>query len=387
LTGVGYAGCEERVKHNSHNDKKESETMRLLVQGWRERAQRYRASLSALLSVLMSATLISGSQAVTAEPITDKPWREAVLSVTDPDVTARFFKEIGGYEELGRGSVSASSIAAWGLDPEATGDYLLLRAPMGGDFGHIRLVSFENAGRRVPMRPGARAWDTGCYFSMMIRVKDMQSIYDDAIQLGWWTETPITALNFGTSDLRVVIYRGPDGVQVQTYDRLSPPLPEAIPDFERMTAPFNMMQMVADRDVAYDFFTQTLGFDTFYKGKPYTAKTPTPTPIGIPLSLTTSVPYRAGIVYPVAGEFGRMEMIEVMGLEGFDYSQQCEAPNLGILAVRYPVADIDAAEALIEARGGSLWRDTSTVQLGEIGEVELFSVKTPDGSIMQFFEE
>ena len=387
MTGVGYAGCEERVKHNSHNDKKESETMRLLVQGWRERAQRYRVSLNALLSVLMSATLISGSQAVTAEPITDKPWREAVLSVTDPDVTARFFKEIGGYEELGRGSVSASSIAAWGLDPEATGDYLLLRAPMGGDFGHIRLVSFENAGRRVPMRPGARAWDTGCYFSMMIRVKDMQSIYDDAIRLGWWTETPITALNFGTSDLRVVIYRGPDGVQVQTYDRLSPPLPEAIPDFERMTAPFNMMQMVADRDVAYDFFTQTLGFDTFYKGKPYTAKTPTPTPIGIPLSLTTSVPYRAGIVYPVAGEFGRMEMIEVMGLEGFDYSQQCEAPNLGILAVRYPVADIDAAEALIEARGGSLWRDTSTVQLGEIGEVELFSVKTPDGSIMQFFEE
>jgi len=387
LTGVGYAGCEERVKHNSHNDKKESETMRLLVQGWRERAQRYRASLSALLSVLMSATLISGSQAVTAEPITDKPWREAVLSVTDPDVTARFFKEIGGYEELGRGSVSASSIAAWGLDPEATGDYLLLRAPMGGDFGHIRLVSFENAGRRVPMRPGARAWDTGCYFSMMIRVKDMQSIYDDAIQLGWWTETPITALNFGTSDLRVVIYRGPDGVQVQTYDRLSPPLPEAIPDFERMTAPFNMMQMVADRDVAYDFFTQTLGFDTFYKGKPYTAKTPTPTPIGIPLSLTTSVPYRAGIVYPVAGEFGRMEMIEVMGIQGFDYSHQCEAPNLGILAVRYPVADIDAAEALIEARGGSLWRDTSTVELGEIGAVELFSVKTPDGSIMQFFEE
>ena len=387
MTGVGYAGCEERVKHNSHNDKKESETMRLLVQGWRERAQRYRVSLSALLSVLMSASLISGSQSVTAEPITDKPWREAVLSVTDPDVTARFFKEIGGYEELGRGSVSASSIAAWGLDPEATGDYLLLRAPMGGDFGHIRLVSFENAGRRVPMRPGARAWDTGCYFSMMIRVKDMQSIYDDAIRLGWWTETPITALNFGTSDLRVVIYRGPDGVQVQTYDRLSPPLPEAIPDFERMTAPFNMMQMVADRDVAYDFFTQTLGFDTFYKGKPYTAKTPTPTPIGIPLSLTTSVPYRAGIVYPVAGEFGRMEMIEVMGIQGFDYSNQCEAPNLGILAVRYPVADIDAAEALIEARGGSLWRDTSTVELGEIGEVELFSVKTPDGSIMQFFEE
>ena len=80
----------------------------------------------------------------------------------------------------------------------------------GGDFGQIRLVTFEGVGRREPMRPGSRAWDTGCYFSMMIRVKNMQSIYDDAIRLGWWTETPITALQFGESDLRVVIYRGPD---------------------------------------------------------------------------------------------------------------------------------------------------------------------------------
>ena len=331
--------------------------------------------------------LLAGAMDVAAspEPVTDRPWREAVISVTDPDVIARFFKEIGGYEELGRGTLSDSAIAAWGLAPEASGEYLLLRAPMGGDFGHVRLVSFSDAGRRVPMRPGARAWDTGCYFSMMIRVKDMQSIYDDAIRLGWWTETPITPLQFGESDLRVVIYRGPDGVQVQTYERLSPALPKAIPAFERMTAPFNMMQMVASRDVAYEFFTRVLGFDTFHNGKPYTAATPTPTPIGIPLNLTTSVPYLAGIVYPVAGEFGRMEMIEVKGLDGFDYSQQCEAPNLGILAVRYPVADALQAKSLITERGGSVWRDVTRVSLGEIGDVDLFSVKTPDGSIVQFF--
>ncbi|MBT6352380.1 MAG: hypothetical protein HOJ46_09925 [Halieaceae bacterium] len=361
----------------------------MTIQGPRKPVQTvgWRAMAVVVLSVVTSVVSIGASTLSAAEPITDKPWREAVLSVTDPDVTARFFKEIGGYEELGRGTLSASSVAAWGLAAEASGEYLLLRAPMGGNFGHVRLVTFENAGRRVPMRPGARAWDTGCYFSMMIRVKDMQSIYDDAIRLGWWTETPITALNFGQSDLRVVIYRGPDGVQVQTYDRLSPPLPETIPDFERMTAPFNMMQMVADRDVAYDFFTQTLGFATFYKGKPYTAKTPTPTPIGIPLSLTTSVPYRAGIVYPVEGEFGRMEMIEVMGLDGFDYSDRCEAPNLGILAVRYPVANIEQAKALVLERGGRLWRDISSVKLGEMGEVDLFSVKTPDGAIMQFFSD
>ena len=333
------------------------------------------------------ANIVIAPCASAVEPVTTSPWREVVISVTDPDITARFFTEIGGYEELSRGALSASAIAAWGLDAEANGEYLLLRAPMGGDFGHVRLVSFNNAGRREPMRPGARAWDTGCYFSLMIRVKDMQSIYDDAIRLGWWTETPITPLQFGESDLRVVIYRGPDGVQVQTYERLSPPLPAALPHFDRMTAPFNIMQMVADRDVAYDFVTQILGFATFFNGAPYTDKVPTPSPIGIPLNLTTSIPYRAGIVYPVPGEFGRMEMIEVMGLDGFDYAHQCDAPNLGILAIRYPVQEVSVARALILARGGTLWRDVETVDLGGLGEVQLFSLKTPDGAIVQFFAE
>ena len=234
------------------------------------------------------------------EPVTDRPWCEAVISVADPDLTARFFKEIGGYEELGRGTLFDSTIAAWGLAPEARGEYLLLRAPMGGDYWHVRPVCFSDAGLRIPMRPGARAWGTGCYFSMMIRVKDVQSIYDDAIRLGWWTETPITPLEFGESDLRVVIYRSPDGVQVQICERLNPALPAAIPAFDRMTAPFNMMEMVASRDVAYEFFTQVLGFDTFHNWKPYIAAAPTPTPIGIPLNLNTSVPHLAGIVYPVS---------------------------------------------------------------------------------------
>ena len=55
----------------------------------------------------------------------------------------------------------------------------------------------------------------------MVRMKDMASIYDDAIAMGWWTETPITYLEFGTSKLNVVIFRGPDGMQVQGYERLA----------------------------------------------------------------------------------------------------------------------------------------------------------------------
>ena len=337
-----------------------------------------------LLGLVAASLAAVGAAAQGVAPVTEERWQEAVVSVHDLDRSAQFFTDIGGYEQKWRGALDDSAIDAWGLPDGASGEALLL-GPAGYDAGLVRLIRFDNAGRREPMRPGSRAWDTGCYFSLMVRMKGMQAIYDDAIRLGWWTETPITYLEFGQSRLNVVIYRGPDGIQVQGYERLSPALPEAIPEFERMTGPFNMMQMVRDRDAAYAFFHDVLGFDTFYLGKPFTAETPTPTPIGIPINLTTTVPYRAGIVFPKKGEFGRMEMIEIMGLDGNDYADRCRAPNLGILAVRFPVTDAALARSTIEARGGDAG-GIRTVRVEPYGELELFEMVTPDGAIVQFFE-
>jgi catechol 2,3-dioxygenase-like lactoylglutathione lyase family enzyme len=336
-----------------------------------------------LLLLLAFASAVAATAA--PAPVTTRPWQEVVVSVTDLDRTARFFREIGGYEVKWRGALDPAEIAAWSL-PAAAGGEALLLGPPGQETGLVRLVRFEGAGRREPMRPGARAWDTGCYFSIMIRMKDMQAIYDDAIALGWWTETPITDLSFGSSELKVVVYRGPDGVQVQGYERLSPPLPEAIPPFERMTRPFNMMQMVRDRDAAYAFYTDVLGFATFYKGKPYLADTPEYMPLGIPVNLTTEIPYRAGIVYPVPGEFGRMETIEIMGLDGRDHADRCVAPNLGILAVRFPVEDAERAVQQVTERGWPLSRAPARFPLPPYGPVEAFQLKTPDGAIIEFYE-
>ena len=54
------------------------------------------AGLFALLTAI-------SAMADTPEPVTTEVWREAVVSVSDPDVTARFFREIGGYGEKWRG--------------------------------------------------------------------------------------------------------------------------------------------------------------------------------------------------------------------------------------------------------------------------------------------
>jgi hypothetical protein len=145
------------------------------------------------------------------------------------------------------------------------------------------------------------------------------------------------------------------------------------------------MQMVQDRDVTYDFFTSVLGFATFYKGKPYLEEKPTYMPLGVPINLTTTIPYRAGIVYPVPGEFGRMEMIEIMGLDGRDHAERCNAPNLGILAVRFPVDDAATAEQTVAGRGWPIDMATQQITIAPYGQLKLFSVKTPDGANVQFY--
>jgi catechol 2,3-dioxygenase-like lactoylglutathione lyase family enzyme len=331
-----------------------------------------------LICIFASFAVVHG-----AEPVTTRVWQEAVISVTNLDTSARFFTDIGGYRVKWRGRMRASELAAFGLEPEASGEALLL-GPAGAETGLVRLVRFDNAGPREPMRPGARAWDTGCYFSLMVRAKDLQSIYDDAIRLGWWTETPITYLEFGTSKLNVVIFRGPDGIQVQAYERLSPPLPEAVGEFTRLTRPFNIMQMVQSRDRAYGFFTDVLGFETFYAGEPYVASEPEYMPLGIPYNLTTSVGYQAGIVYPVPGEYGRMEMIEIMGLEGRDYSDRCHAPNLGLLAIRFEIDSLNLLDERLAARGYAADGERRDVHISPYGPSEVRNVRTPDGALIQF---
>ncbi len=312
------------------------------------------------------------------------PWQEVVVSVSDLDRTSQFFKQIGAYVEHGRGDLSASEVNSWGLGERASGRYLLL-GPEAAEAGLIRLIDFDNAGEQKPMRPGARAWDTGCYFSIMVRVKGIESIYDEAIRMGWWTETPIAPLQFGESDLRIVIFKGPDGLQIQSYERLSPALPEAVGPFDRMTRPFNVMQMVQSQAEAYRFFTDVLGFATYYTGPPVTAPVPVISPIGIPWSLTTLAGYQAGIVYSVPGEYGRMEMIQVHGMEGQDYRDRCEAPNLGILAVRFMTEQVGDLADHLQKNGVATMVYTS-VDLSDLGRARMLQTKSPDGAIIQFIQ-
>ena len=340
------------------------------------------------LSVLILSFLIfsghAGVHNTTPDPITELPWQEAVISVTDLEKTAEFFKKIGGFKELYRGQSSKSSIKHYGLTADASAEELLLSAK-GSDVGFIRLIRFDNTDTKKPMRPGSRAWDTGCYFSLMVRMKGLREIYDEAIEMGWWTETPVAEIKFGESRLDVVIFKGPDGLQIQGYDRLEPPLPKSFPEFERISQPFNIMQMIKNREHSRKFFVDLLGFNTFFYGAPFTAKEEAISPLGLPLNLTTKTQYRTAIYYPVAGELGRVEMIEFMDIKGLDHSENCHAPNLGLLSIKYPVKNIQHSLKILKARGLRS-TDVNQIELQPYGDISIFSLSSPDGAIVEFYE-
>ena len=80
-----------------------------------------------------------------------------------------------------------------------------------------------------------------------------------------------------------------------------------------------------------------------------------------------------------------MEFIEFMDLGGEDYSDRCLPPNLGILSVRYPVVDAEAARKTIAERGWPILYEPSATSIAPYGMVSVLAVQAPDGAIIELF--
>ena len=307
----------------------------------------------------VSAKFVDLSNREKPEPVVQKGWREVVIGAPDIEEMSKFWTEIGGLEIR-----------------EQTSGSLLLGAPGVSNWGLIRLV--EATGK--PTRPfGSQAWDTGCYYSVMHRAKNLRSIVEDARRLGWEPLTDdVVFLEFGPSQLHVIVLgHRKTGVQVQLYERLTTPLPETFPEFERVSAPFNIMQMVRDRNVTYNFFQQGLGFSTFYYGRPYLSEEEEIIPINIPKPLTDEIAYSAAITFPIdAMEWGRMEMIGIdkdKRLAGRDLSGQCDNP----VGIKEIIFDSVSLESLKDKN-----RNLTESERSTDGSIV---VKTPDGATLRFY--
>ena len=330
--------------------------------------------------LLLMALLMAGPAQAEDWPLNpDTGWQEAVLSVSNLGQWQAMLMDIAGWVPIRAGDVDPAQLTQWGLPDSATAKHVVLQNP-GETQGLVRLVQFSGV-NQVQIRSSARPWETGGLFSLLVRSPSVEANFQAARKYDWTGETDPVDLPLGEGRLlRNVILKGPDGINFGVYERVVPGL-DGFPNMKQMSRPFNAMQTVADKAATMSFYRDVLGLTVMVDGD----GVPPANNFGLPENMLGEVRLKSGILHPIGGESGRVELIQFGGLTGQSFAARAVPPNLGILALRFPVADAEARMAEIAANGWSIWTQPTALSLAPYGRVLLFGVRSPDGVIIEFF--
>lgn len=328
-----------------------------------------------LLLIMLSAPL-------GAETLVSDGYREAVFSVSDAKAYSVFLREVGAWEALYRGEVDRAMLAAWKLPGSAAASEIVLGNP-GTSRGFIRLVQFAGV-EQQQIRSNAQTWDTGGWFDVNSRILDMDATFAATQSRDWQAYSDPVQFTFGPFVVKEWLTRGPDGIVIAMIERIAPPL-EGFPQLKKMSRLINATQIVPDIEAARDFYLNKLGFET-YLNHEGPSKSPGPNVLGLPHNLATRIPRLVTIVHPSGVNDGSVELLQFDGAEGADFSTRAVPPNLGILMLRFPVSDINAFEARVDAEGIEVVVRPTNVTLPPYGSVRLMAIRGPGGAWIEFFE-
>jgi catechol 2,3-dioxygenase-like lactoylglutathione lyase family enzyme len=309
-------------------------------------------------------------------------FQEVVFSVSDLEAATAFYQEAAGWRVIHRGRAGAEQARFWGLAAEQTVDEVLLGNP-GVASGFLRLVSFTGAGGGE-IRPAAQPWDTGGIFDVNVRVLDIHTKVAQLKRLGWQFYSDPVRFEFGPFVVWEVLARGPDGIVVAMIERVEPPL-EGWPNLRQMSRIFNSTQVVRDFERSREFFESTLGFKVYLEHEGASPE-PGPNVFGLPHNLAAEVARHIVILSPDGGNEGSVELISFEGLPGADFSARAAPPNLGILALRFPVSDLGALQRRLASRDVAPAAGPQTVEVEPYGPVEMMAVRAPEGAWLEFYE-
>ena len=310
-------------------------------------------------------------------------WHEAVISVRDLDKWCAALTHLFGWSEVSRGSVDARLLRSWHLASGITVEERVL-GNTDDNARQVRLIKFNGA-EQVQIRSSAMGWDTGGVFSLLCYARDTDTTFRAAQELGWSAYNDPVDMHFEGRTLRNVVLRAWDGVNFGLYCPKTPP-PPSPPRYAKASAPFNGQQMVRAIKPARDFYANVLGWTPWFEG---TLRLNCNN-FGMPENYVGVLPKNVAIAAggkdaANAWAYAQVELVQWDGFSGRDLAARAVPPNLGILALRIPVADARAHAHSIIQRGGQLWSTPTTIALAPYGESIIFSVRTPDGVMIEFF--
>ena len=311
-------------------------------------------------------------------------FQEIVLSVSDLKRAVMTWRDVGEFDVHCFGQARPGVTAFWGLPEEAQLGFAILKKP-NSNRGIVRLVQFRGL-PQVQIRSSGMPWDTGGIFDLYMYVADVDAIFDKLRRRGWQAYNDPVNYVLGPFDIREAIMRGPDGESLVLMQRNAP-------DYDRQAFgvgqgfgwPFNAALITDDFEAEAKLFKEALQWKIHIEGESFTAA-PGENPTGLPWNIAQTEPrVFAAFANHETDRAGSIQVMQVVGLTGKDFSQRARAPNLGLLAFRVPVPALAEFQRQFEARGGTVEQAPQTLQLAPYGEVEVLTVRTRNGSRLDFF--
>jgi catechol 2,3-dioxygenase-like lactoylglutathione lyase family enzyme len=312
--------------------------------------------------------------------------QEMVVSVKNLDAATAVYTNVAKYEVKHDGQGDPGLIAAWGLPAHVKITERVLGVP-STDKGLLRLVKIEGL-PQVQIRSSARPFDTGGIFNFNSLVKDMDGVFEALRDHGFQGFADPNRYQLFGKTYSGGVLRGHDGVVINLLQRVGGSYDD-MPAFETMSHIINATQMVPDYAESFDFYTKKLGWAVRWEASP-TWPPDGSNNMGIPNSVLQSGAVKekaASFAISKEADGGTIEIFNFEGVSGRDFSDRANPPNLGLLAYRIHVRDLDAVVKDITARGVTLHRPVAEAVLAPYGRVKLMVVKAPGGSWLEFFEQ
>lgn len=309
-------------------------------------------------------------------------FKEVVFSVRNLEKDKQMYADLGGWDIIHNATLSKAQLYFWNLPSEATAECSLLKYP-GRDFGMLRLISFKNVEQKH-IRSNSQSWDTGGIYDVDIRVKEIEKKIEDFHTYGWTGFCDYEEYHFNQFHVSEILLKGSEDMVFALIQRHAPTLTN-FPLLKEMSHIFNSSQIVRDIEVAKDFYMNKLGWQIYMENISENSKAG-PNVFGIPHNIYPDTRRKILILSPDGGNEGSVELVEIEGLDGRDFRDQCAPPNLGILMLKYPVENLAAYTKHLKSKGVKIINETKGLDFAPYGKADVISVQSPDGAWLEFYE-
>ncbi|MEM6804073.1 MAG: VOC family protein, partial [Bacteroidota bacterium] len=304
-------------------------------------------------------------------------------SVGDMEKVAHFFRDYGGWEEVGSYDSHRSVLDFWDLSGTVSAKEILLQSE-GLPFGQIRLQKFHGT-QPSYIRSSQNPWDTGGIMDINLRVHSVKESFEELREMGWHGLSDPLFQTMGPFKLYDILMKGYDDIIIAFTHRTEPPL-QLTAGLNIPSHIYNSSIIVKDLKVAREFYIDQLGFQLLNEYSLRKEK-PEENMFGLPFNMADKVTCKAHIVSPDGDRDTLFQIIEFEGVEGKDFSDKAIPPNRGLLLYRCEVEDIQTYFEELQIKRVPIHKPLQPLHIEPYGSVNCFAVRSPNGVWWEFLEK